>query len=228
MTHGCNLFAEQPRRTTAEKLHGWEIFSSKSKPFENHRHNSSNHVSWIHLNTVVLNGPHEYWAFNRCGYIAKNNCIKRRCNLFAILPLRRIMIERTIENTAAEEATPKNKKGTNNYNDYATATLTPTSMWARKAQSRAGMYEHKHTPTKTKHSWTSKMQILLCEALELVWIRTYHSALTERGTVSEPWGKSRNREERGRNREERGRNREMTCCLRTFDMFQSKIWQSEG
>ena len=81
MTHGCNLFAEQPRRTTAEKLHGWEIFSSKSKPFENHRHNSSNHVSWIHLNTVVLNGPHEYWAFNRCGYIAKNNCMKRRCNL---------------------------------------------------------------------------------------------------------------------------------------------------
>ena len=44
-----HFFAEQPRRITAEKLHGWEIFSSKSKPFENHRHNSSNQVSWILL-----------------------------------------------------------------------------------------------------------------------------------------------------------------------------------
>ena len=63
------------------------------------------------------------------------------------------------------------------------------------------------------------MQIWLCEALESVWVRKYHNALTEGGNVSEPWGKSRNREERGRNHEERGRNREMTCCLRTFDIF---------
>ena len=124
----------------------------------------------------------------------------------------------------------KTKKGTNNHNnnsdnnkdnndDFATALLTPTSMWARKAQPRAGMSEHKRMPTKAKYYWTSSMQIWLCEALESVGVRKYNNALTEGGNVSEPWGKSRNREERGRNHEERGRNHEMTCCLRTFDIF---------
>jgi hypothetical protein len=63
------------------------------------------------------------------------------------------------------------------------------------------------------------MQIWLCEALESVGVRKYHNALTEGENMSEPWGKSRNHEERGRNHEERGRNHEMTCCLRTFDIF---------
>ena len=93
----------------------------------------------------------------------RKNAQKGDVTYYAILPLRHLKIQKTIENTAAE-ATLKNKKGTNNHNnnnndnkidnkdDFATALLTPTSIWARKAQPRAGMSEHKRMPTKAKYS----------------------------------------------------------------------------